>query len=111
MKPVDPTYTHKKVVGAVRRVRRDEINADSSERGGFQLSDEIKGGNVPKEIHPSGLREHANTGSDWLPIIDFEVHLVRWQVPLTSTGARVRNLRGVMRKRLTRPASSGSSRS
>src|SRR5687767_8527133 len=80
-KPVDLTYTHKKQSGGSGQFAEIKINVIPGARGsGFVFSDEIKGGNVPKEYIPSvekGMRETAETGSlIGFPIIDFEVKLV-----------------------------------
>src|SRR5688500_3061967 len=80
-KPVDLTYTHKKQSGGSGQFAEIKINVIPGARGsGFVFSDEIKGGNVPKEYIPSvekGLRETAETGSlIGFPIIDFEVRLL-----------------------------------
>jgi elongation factor G len=80
-KPVDLTYTHKKQSGGSGQFAEIKISVVPGERGsGFVFSDEIKGGNVPKEYIPSvekGMRETAETGSlIGFPIIDFEVKLL-----------------------------------
>ncbi|MEO7820686.1 MAG: elongation factor G, partial [Sphingomicrobium sp.] len=79
-KPVDLTYTHKKQSGGSGQFAEIKISVIPGERGsGFVFSDNIKGGNVPKEYIPSvekGMRETAETGSlIGFPIIDFEVKL------------------------------------
>ena len=79
-KPVDLTYTHKKQSGGSGQFAEIKISVIPGERGsGFVFSDNIKGGNVPKEYIPSvekGMRETAETGSlIGFPIIDFEVQL------------------------------------
>jgi len=79
-KPVDLTYTHKKQSGGSGQFAEIRISVIPGERGtGFVFSDNIKGGNVPKEYIPSvekGMRETAETGSMiGFPIIDFEVQL------------------------------------
>jgi len=79
-KPVDLTYTHKKQSGGSGQFAEIRISVIPGARGtGFVFSDNIKGGNVPKEYIPSvekGMRETAETGSMiGFPIIDFEVQL------------------------------------
>ncbi len=79
-KPVDLTYTHKKQSGGSGQFAEIRITVTPGERGsGFVFTDNVKGGNVPKEFIPSvekGMRETAQTGSlIGFPIIDFEVKL------------------------------------
>ncbi len=79
-KPVELTYTHKKQSGGSGQFAEIRINVIPGARGtGFVFSDNVKGGNVPKEYIPSvekGMRETAETGSlIGFPIIDFEVQL------------------------------------
>jgi elongation factor G len=80
-KPVELTYTHKKQSGGSGQFAEVKVKLTPGERGtGFIFSDQIKGGNVPKEYIPSvekGMRETAETGSlIGFPIIDFEVQLL-----------------------------------
>ena len=79
-KPVDLTYTHKKQSGGSGQFAEIRISVTPGARGtGFVFTDNVKGGNVPKEYIPSvekGMRETAETGSlIGFPIIDFEVKL------------------------------------
>ena len=79
-KPVELTYTHKKQSGGSGQFAEIRINVIPGARGsGFVFSDNVKGGNVPKEYIPAvekGMRETAETGSlIGFPIIDFEVQL------------------------------------
>ncbi|MCY7280853.1 MAG: elongation factor G, partial [Sphingomonas bacterium] len=79
-KPIDLTYTHKKQSGGSGQFAEIRITVTPGERGsGFVFTDNVKGGNVPKEFIPSvekGMRETAQTGSlIGFPIIDFEVKL------------------------------------
>ncbi|MDQ3240347.1 MAG: elongation factor G [Actinomycetota bacterium] len=79
-KPVELTYTHKKQSGGSGQFAEIRITVTPGERGsGFVFTDNVKGGNVPKEFIPSvekGMRETAQTGSlIGFPIIDFEVKL------------------------------------
>ena len=80
-KPVELTYTHKKQSGGSGQFAEVKVAVTPGERGsGFVFTDEVKGGNVPKEYIPSvekGMRETAETGSlIGFPIIDFEVKLL-----------------------------------
>jgi len=79
-KPIEMTYTHKKQSGGSGQFAEIRITVTPGERGsGFVFTDNVKGGNVPKEFIPSvekGMRETAQTGSlIGFPIIDFEVKL------------------------------------
>ncbi|HEX8586324.1 MAG TPA: elongation factor G, partial [Allosphingosinicella sp.] len=80
-KPVELTYTHKKQSGGSGQFAEVKVKLQPGERGsGFVFTDNVKGGNVPKEYIPSvekGMRETAETGSlIGFPIIDFEVQLI-----------------------------------
>jgi elongation factor G len=80
-KPVELTYTHKKQTGGSGQFAEVKVKLQPGERGsGFVFTDNVKGGNVPKEYIPSvekGMRETAETGSlIGFPIIDFEVQLI-----------------------------------
>jgi elongation factor G len=80
-KPVELTYTHKKQTGGSGQFAEVKVKLQPGERGsGFVFTDNVKGGNVPKEYIPSvekGMRETAQTGSlIGFPIIDFEVQLI-----------------------------------
>jgi elongation factor G len=79
-KPVDVDYTHKKQSGGTGQFGRVKIKVTPGERGsGIIFTDEIKGGNIPKEYIPAiekGMRETAASGSlVGFPIIDFEINL------------------------------------
>ncbi|WP_118856436.1 elongation factor G [Sphingomonas mesophila] len=79
-KPVDIDYTHKKQSGGTGQFGRVKVKLTPGERGsGIIFTDEIKGGNIPKEYIPAiekGFRETAATGSlVGFPIIDFEINL------------------------------------
>ncbi|MFM9976497.1 MAG: elongation factor G [Sphingomonadaceae bacterium] len=79
-KPVELTYTHKKQSGGSGQFGEVRVTVKPGERGsGFVFTDEVKGGNIPKEYIPSiekGMRETAQTGSlIGFPIVDFEVKL------------------------------------
>ncbi|WP_423140630.1 elongation factor G [Parablastomonas sp. CN1-191] len=77
-KPVDIDYTHKKQSGGSGQFARVKFKLTPGERGsGIVFSDNIKGGNIPKEYIPSiekGMRESAASGSlVGFPIIDFGI--------------------------------------
>ncbi|MGB5483635.1 elongation factor G [Parasphingorhabdus sp.] len=79
-KSVDVDYTHKKQSGGSGQFARIKFEVTPGERGsGITFSDEIKGGNIPKEYIPSvekGMRETAETGSlIGFPIIDFDIRV------------------------------------
>ena len=79
-KKVDIDYTHKKQSGGSGQFGRVKFTATPGERGsGIIFSDDVKGGNIPKEYIPSvekGMRETAASGSlIGFPIIDFEISL------------------------------------
>jgi elongation factor G len=79
-KPVDIDYTHKKQSGGSGQFGRVKFKITPGERGsGIIFTDNVKGGNIPKEYIPSvekGMRESAASGSlVGFPIIDFEIEL------------------------------------
>ncbi len=79
-KKVDIDYTHKKQSGGSGQFGRVKFTVTPGERGtGIVFSDDVKGGNIPKEYIPSvekGMRETAASGSlIGFPIIDFEISL------------------------------------
>ena len=79
-KAVDLDYTHKKQSGGSGQFARIKFEVTPGERGaGITFSDEVKGGNIPKEYIPSvekGMRETAETGSlIGFPIIDFDIRV------------------------------------
>jgi elongation factor G len=79
-KKVDIDYTHKKQSGGSGQFGRVKFTVTPGERGsGIIFSDDVKGGNIPKEYIPSvekGMRETAASGSlIGFPIIDFEISL------------------------------------
>ena len=79
-KQVDVDYTHKKQSGGSGQFGRVKVTVMPRERGtGIIFSDEIKGGNIPREYIPAvekGFREAAANGHMiGFPIIDFEIKL------------------------------------
>jgi elongation factor G len=79
-KPVDIDYTHKKQSGGSGQFGRIKFRLTPGERGsGITFSDNIKGGNIPKEYIPAvekGMREQAESGAlVGFPIIDFDIEL------------------------------------
>ena len=79
-KPVDIDYTHKKQSGGSGQFGRIKFKLTPGERGsGITFTDNIKGGNIPKEYIPAvekGMRETAESGSlIGFPIIDFDIEL------------------------------------
>jgi len=80
-KPVELVYTHKKQSGGSGQFGEVKVALEPGERGsGILFTDEIKGGNIPREYIPSvekGMRETAATGSlIGFPIIDFNIRLL-----------------------------------
>ncbi|MBW0144474.1 elongation factor G [Sphingomicrobium clamense] len=80
-KPVELTYTHKKQSGGSGQFGEVKVKLTPGERGaGITFTDNVKGGNIPKEYIPSvekGMRETAETGSlIGFPIIDFDIELL-----------------------------------
>ncbi len=79
-KAVDLDYTHKKQSGGSGQFARVKFEVTPGERGqGINFTDEVKGGNIPKEYMPAlekGMRESADTGSlIGFPIIDFDIRV------------------------------------
>ena len=79
-KQVDLDYTHKKQSGGSGQFARVKFEVMPGERGqGINFTDEVKGGNIPKEYMPAlekGMRESAETGSlIGFPIIDFDIRV------------------------------------
>jgi elongation factor G len=79
-KQVEVDYTHKKQSGGSGQFGRVKVTVMPRERGtGIIFSDEIKGGNIPREYIPAvekGFRESAANGHMiGFPIIDFEIKL------------------------------------
>ncbi len=80
-KPVEVDYTHKKQSGGSGQFGRVKVQVTPGERGsGVTFTDEIKGGNIPREYIPAvekGFRESAENGHMiGFPIIDFDIKLV-----------------------------------
>ncbi|UTW54329.1 elongation factor G [Kordiimonas sp. SCSIO 12610] len=79
-KAVDVDYTHKKQSGGSGQFGRVKMTITPGERGsGITFTDEIKGGNIPKEYIPGvekGVNDIAESGAlIGFPIIDFSVTL------------------------------------
>jgi elongation factor G len=79
-KSVDIDYTHKKQSGGSGQFGRVKLTVTPGERGsGITFTDEIKGGNIPKEYIPGvekGVNDIAESGAlIGFPIIDFSVTL------------------------------------
>ena len=98
-RPVELTYTHKKQSGGSGQFAEVKVALQPGERGsGIIFSDQVKGGNIPKEYIPSvekGMRESAETGIlIGFPIIDFEIKLTDGKYhDVDSLGARLRDCR------------------
>ncbi len=78
---VEIDYTHKKQSGGSGQFARIKMIVTPGERGsGIQFSDEIKGGNIPKEYIPGvekGINDVAVSGAlIGFPIIDFSIRLL-----------------------------------
>ncbi len=79
-KEVQVDYTHKKQSGGSGQFGRVKMTVTPGERGsGITFTDEIKGGNIPKEYIPGvekGVNDIAEAGAlIGFPIIDFSVTL------------------------------------
>jgi len=79
-KEVNIDYTHKKQSGGSGQFGRVKLTVTPGERGsGITFTDEIKGGNIPKEYIPGvekGVHDIAEAGAlIGFPIIDFAVTL------------------------------------
>src|ERR1044072_8952883 len=91
-RPVELTYTHKKQSGGSGQFAEVKVALQPGERGsGIVFSDEVKGGNIPREYIPSvekGMRESAETGSlIGFPIIDFEIRLTDGKYHVVDSSA------------------------
>ncbi|MFC4349552.1 elongation factor G [Kordiimonas lipolytica] len=80
-KEVEIDYTHKKQSGGSGQFGRVKMVVTPGERGsGITFTDEIKGGNIPREYIPGvekGVNDIAEAGAlIGFPIIDFSVRLI-----------------------------------
>ncbi len=80
-KEAEVTYTHKKQSGGSGQFGRVKMVVTPGERGsGITFTDEIKGGNIPREYIPGvekGVHDIAEAGAlIGFPIIDFSVRLI-----------------------------------
>jgi elongation factor G len=80
-KEVEVDYTHKKQSGGSGQFGRVKMVVTPGERGsGITFTDEIKGGNIPREYIPGvekGVNDIAEAGAlIGFPIIDFSVRLI-----------------------------------
>ncbi|SDE74561.1 elongation factor G [Kordiimonas lacus] len=80
-KEVEIDYTHKKQSGGSGQFGRVKMVVTPGERGsGLTFTDEIKGGNIPREYIPGvekGVKDIAEAGAlIGFPIIDFSVRLI-----------------------------------
>ncbi|MGH1375415.1 MAG: elongation factor G [Alphaproteobacteria bacterium] len=79
-KPADISYTHKKQSGGSGQFAKIDLTFEPGETGsGFEFSDSVVGGNVPKEYIPGvkkGLMMAKETGIiAGFPVLDFKVQL------------------------------------
>src|SRR6056300_1165849 len=79
-KEVEVDYTHKKQSGGSGQFARVKIRFAPLAEGGFQFSNSVVGGSVPKEYVP-GVEKGINQAKDsgtiaGFPVIDFEAELV-----------------------------------
>jgi len=73
-------YTHKKQSGGSGQFARVKMIFRPREEGGYEFSNSVVGGSVPREYIPGvekGLEQAKDTGSiAGFPVIDFEVELI-----------------------------------
>ena len=79
-KEIEVDYTHKKQSGGSGQFARVKIRVAPLAEGGFQFSNSVVGGSVPKEYVP-GVEKGINQAKDsgtiaGFPVIDFEAELV-----------------------------------
>ena len=77
---IEDSYTHKKQSGGSGQFARVKIRFAPLAEGGFQFSNSVVGGSVPKEYVP-GVEKGINQAKDsgtiaGFPVIDFEAELV-----------------------------------
>ena len=79
-KDVEIDYTHKKQSGGSGQFARVKIKFGPLKEGGFQFSNSVVGGNVPREFIPGvekGITQAKDTGIiAGFPVIDFQAELV-----------------------------------
>ena len=79
-KEIEVDYTHKKQSGGSGQFARVKIRFAPLAEGGFQFSNSVVGGSVPKEYVPGvekGINQAKDTGTiAGFPVIDFEAELV-----------------------------------
>ncbi len=79
-KDVEIDYTHKKQSGGSGQFARVKIKFGPFKEGGFQFSNSVVGGNVPREFIPGvekGIIQAKDTGIiAGFPVIDFQAELV-----------------------------------
>jgi len=79
-KEVEVDYTHKKQSGGSGQFARVKIRFAPLAEGGFQFTNSVVGGSVPREYVPGvekGIEQAKNSGTiSGFPVIDFEAELI-----------------------------------
>jgi elongation factor G len=79
-KEVEVDYTHKKQSGGSGQFARVKIRFAPLAEGGFQFTNSVVGGSVPREYVPGvekGIEQAKNSGTiAGFPVIDFEAELI-----------------------------------